>query len=111
MFVHGAARLALTSGKVDARLIAELRAIARRYPVRVARFGAAGPLAGRSAPLRMAEIGGFTVRQGAPNGSNLTAILKLLRGRPGLDRPVLTITKLPSGATMLKIEVLAPASL
>ena len=111
VLVHGAARLALTAGLVDPRLIAALRAIARRHLVHLARFGAAGPLAGRSAPLRMAEIGGFTAPHNGRPGSDLAAILKVLRSQPAFDRPRLTITKLPGGATMLKIEVLAPTPL
>jgi len=106
VFVHGAARLALVSGRVDPRLIAELRTIARRYPVYLARFGG-GSLAGLSVPLRIAEIGGFTTR----HGTDLTAIMKLLRSQPAPDRPRLTITKQRSGARMLKIEVLAPTPL
>lgn len=110
VFVHGVARLALTSGLVDPRLIAMLRAIARRYPVYLARFGG-GSLAGFSVPLRIAEIGGFTTRYGARHGTDRTAIMKLLRSQPAWDRPRLAITKLRSGATMLKIEVLAPTPL
>ncbi|MGO8958767.1 MAG: hypothetical protein ACLQFR_15560 [Streptosporangiaceae bacterium] len=109
LFAHGAARLALTSGLVDPRLIAAIRAIARHYPVHLARFGTGGPLAGRWAPLRMAEIGGFTAH--GRRGGDLSAIMKLLRGQPAADRPQLVITKLPGGATMLKIEVLAPTPL
>ncbi len=112
VFVHGAARQALTSGRVDPRLIALLRAIAVRYPVHIARFGDSGPQAGHAAPLRMAEIGGFggersTVR--ASHRGELTAIRKLLGGERGQYRAKLIVTRLAGGATMLKIEVLAPA--
>ncbi len=114
IFVHGAARQALTSGRVDPRLIALLRAVAVRYPVHVARFGDSGPQAGRAAPLRMAEIGGFggfggersTVR--SSQRGELTAIRKLLGGERGQYRAKLIVTRLAGGATMLKIEVLAP---
>ncbi len=108
VFVYGTARRALTSGLVDPRLIAALRVIARRYAVHLVSFGAAAPPAARPAPLRMAEIGRFTTRY---HGSDLRAILKLLRSQPAPDRPQLTIASGPGGAKVLKIELLAPTPL
>ena len=109
--VRGPARLALTSGLVDQRLAALLGRIAARYPVNVARFGDSGPLAGRSAPLRMAEIGGLVVRHGSKNVSDLTAILKLLRAQPQPYLEVLTVIRLIGGPVMLSIELRAPTPL
>lgn len=74
----------------------------------VTRFGADAPPAEASAPLRMAEIGRFTTRY---HSSDLTAILKLVGSQPALDRPQLTIVKLPHGVTLLKLDVLAPTPL
>jgi hypothetical protein len=109
--VHGAARLALTSGLVDPRLVALLQRVAARYPVHVARFGDSGPLASPSVPLRMAEIGGFVVSSGHKQVSDLNAILKLLRSPAAPYQAQLTVTQLAGGALMLKIAVLAPAPL
>jgi hypothetical protein len=106
--VHGPARAALTSGLVDQRLTWLLGKIAARYPVTVARFGDPGPLAGQSAPLRMVEIGGFVVRQGSKDVSNLTAILKLLRGQPQHYLQVLTVVHYLGGAVTLKIQLFGP---
>ena len=109
--VHGPARRALIAGLVDQRLAVLLGRIAARYPVNVAQFGDSGPLAGRSAPLRMAEIGGLVVRHGGKNVSDLTAILKLLRAQPQPYLEVLTVTRLIGGSVMLSIELRAPTPL
>ena len=109
--VHGPARRALIAGLVDPRLAVLLGRIAARYPVNVARFGDSGPLAGQSAPLRMAEIGGLVVRHGAKNVSDLSAILKLLRAQPQPYLEVLTVTRLIGGSVMLSIELRAPTPL
>jgi hypothetical protein len=106
--VHGRVRLALTSGLVDQRLTWLLGRIAVRYPVNVVRFGDAGPLAGRSAPLRMVEIGGFVVRDGSKDVSDLTEILKLLRGQPQHYLQLLTVVHYLGGAVTLKIQLFGP---
>jgi hypothetical protein len=109
--IHGPARLALTSGLVDQRLTWLLGRLAVRYPVNVARFGDSGPLAGRSAPLRMAEIGGFVARHGSKNVGDLTAILKLLRRQPQYYLEQLTVIRLLGGTVLLKIELFGPTPL
>jgi hypothetical protein len=109
--VHGPARRALIGGLVDPRLAVLLGRIAARYPVNVARFGDSGPLAGRSVPLRMAEIGGLFVGHGGKNVSDLRAILKLLRAQPQPYLEVLTVTRLIGGSVMLSIELRAPTPL
>lgn len=106
--VHGPALRALTAGLVDQRLAVLLGRIAARYPVNVARFGDSGPLAGQSAPLRMAEIGGLVVRNGSENVSDLAAIMKLLRAQPQPYLEMLTVTRLIGGPVMLTIELRAP---
>ena len=109
--VHGPARRALIAGLVDPRLAVLLGRIAARYPVNVARFGDSGPLAGPSAPLRMAEIGGLVVRHGGVNVSDLRAILKLLGAQPQPYLEVLTVIRLIGGSVMLSIELRAPTPL
>lgn len=106
--VQGAARLELVSGQVDPRLTGLLRLIADRYPVHVARFGDSGPLAGHLAPLRMVEIGGFTVRHGHRQVSDLSALLKLLRDHSASYQAQVTMTASGNGTQLLKIEVPAP---
>ncbi|MGO8959581.1 MAG: hypothetical protein ACLQFR_19770 [Streptosporangiaceae bacterium] len=109
--VHGPARLALTAGFVDQRLTWLLGRIAARYPVNVARFGDSGPHAGRSAPLRMAEIGGFVLWHGSQHVGDLATIMKLLRAQPQPYLEELTVIHLLGGTVMVKIVLRAPTPL
>ena len=72
------ARAALTTGRVDSRLLITLGALTHRFPVRIVSIGDAGPDAGPGVPLRQLTVA-------APGTSYLSRLLAFLRAqRPPL---------------------------
>jgi hypothetical protein len=99
--VYPAARLALTSGMVDSRLLIVLQRLAARNSVLIYSFSDSGPGAGGSVPYRQAEIIGLTSRRAA------TAIAKQLLALP--PRPALAIVRGPGGNFGLTLRFKAPS--
>jgi hypothetical protein len=99
-----AARAQLAAGRVDARLLTALDALAASEPVRVEAFIDDGPGAGPGLPLRAAEL----------TGSNTTArkMLAFFRAqRPPYLFAHAAIAARPGGESVLTVEFAAPAPL
>jgi hypothetical protein len=112
---HVHARIAprneLRSGVVDPRLTLVLRRLAAHYPVALLRFGDAGPLAGRTVPVRMAMIAVPTTRRGKRTVTELGAMEKLLRKLPAGDRAELMPVHAAHGKLLLELTFPAPSPL
>lgn len=98
------ARADLAAGRVDARLLITLAAMARNEQVNVVSFGDSGPGAGPGTPLRSAELTAPPV-----TAQEMLAFVRAQRTpylpiRSGLSRD-------PDGQTVLSIEFSAPGLL
>jgi len=106
-----AAKSELRSGLVDPRLTVVLRRLAAHYPVTLLRCSDAGPLAGRSVPLRMAEIAVPATRHGKRTVTELAGMEKLLRKLPAVDRAELMPVHAAHGKVFLELRFRAPSPL
>jgi hypothetical protein len=106
---RGAIRADLRSGRIDPRLITDLRRLAAHYAVYLVHFGDAGPQAGRAVPFRMAEVALSPRGSGRSDASNLRGMEKLLKSEPARYRPKLLQKRLAGGAAVLEIKFLAPS--
>jgi len=105
-----AVRQALAAGQVDARLLADLAALAPLHLVWVIDLVAAPGSPSTGMPLRTADIapdGGGTLRN--PNG--IHALIRFLRAEPARYRPSITEFRLPSGRPALRVQFTAPSPL
>jgi hypothetical protein len=100
--VHPAARLDLTAGLVDLRLLTVLQRLAAHYPVDIYSFAEGGPVAGGSVPFRLALLTGLTRRQ-------VAGAERLLKALPEQFRPALAAVRLPGGKYAMPISFKAPS--
>jgi hypothetical protein len=110
--VHPAARLDLTAGLVDQRLLTVLQGLGTRYSIDIYSFADGGPVtgspvtgspvAGNSVPYRLAEIVGLTRRE-------VVGAVKLLKALPDESRPALAVAHLPGGKYGLTLRFKAPS--
>ena len=106
------ARRQLRTGRVDARVLAILAALAARHPVSVEAFGDPGPGAGAASPLRSAELAwsGGPARAGHPR--SLRAMVALLNAQSAPFRPARVAgVRLADGRLVVRIEFTAPCPL
>ena len=106
---RGAIKTDLRSGRIDPRLITDLRRLAAHYAVYLVRVGDAGPQAGRAVPFRLAEVAVSPRGSGRGDASNLRGMEKLLKSEPARYRPELLRKRLAGGAAVLEIKFLAPS--
>ena len=109
--VAGAARPALTGGRVDSRLLATLATLAALHPLDIISFGGSGPGASAGVPLRSAEIAAA-----APAGRRHLASVASLRAFFRAQRPPYLPTSLETvritpRRTALRIEYQVPCPL
>ena len=103
------AAAALSAGRVDARLLMTLPALAHQQQVQVLSFGGAAPGANRDVPLRTAEL---AIPAGPAGRGYLRSALDLLRAqRAPLLASSMTTTRLASGRTVLFVGFAAPSPL
>jgi hypothetical protein len=123
--VSAAARSDLARGRVDARLLLMLAAVASAEPVRVAAFTDSGPGAAAGVPLRAVELTGPAQAHAASapgpgatagNGSGtapgaaLRKVLAFARAQRPPYRPARAgIVRGPGGAPLLSVEFGAPS--
>jgi hypothetical protein len=103
------ARAELAAGRVDARLLITLAALAAQVQVRVLAFGGSGPGAGPGVPLRTADLA-------SPAGPNADAYLQsalafLRAQRAPYLASSMTITRLATGRKVLHVGFAAPSPL
>jgi hypothetical protein len=98
------ARADLAAGRVDARLLITLAAMAANEPVRIVAFGGTGPGAGPGTPLRAAEI--------AAPAATAQRMLGFVRAQRPPYLPVRSVlSRGPAAQTVLSIEFSAPSPL
>jgi hypothetical protein len=102
--VAAPARAELASGRVDARLLITLAALAATGPVRIVAFGDGDPGAGPGTPLRMAEL--------AAPPATAPGLLAFVRAQRPPYLPVRSsLSRGPGVQTVLSIEFSAPSPL
>jgi hypothetical protein len=110
--VTGAAAADLAGGRVDARLLVTLAALAALHPVDIVSFGGAGDGASVWVPLRSADIMAVTPGGGAAHPASLQAMLGFFRAqRPPYLPPSLHTVRITHQRTVLQIEYRAPGPL
>jgi len=108
----GAAAADLAGGRVDARLLVTLAALAALHPVDVVSFGGAGHGASVWVPLRSADIMAVTPGGGAAQPASLQAMLGFFRGqRPPYLPPSLHTVRVAPRRTVLQIGYRVPCPL
>jgi hypothetical protein len=110
--VTGAAAADLAGGRVDARLLVMLAALAALHPVDIVSFGGAGRGASAGVPLRSADIMAVPPRGGTTEPVSLQGMLAFLRAqRPPYLPPSLHTVRIAPGRTVLQIEYRVPCPL
>jgi hypothetical protein len=104
LHLTASARLDLTGGKVDRRLVVLLQKLVAGRQVTVLGFTDAGPGASWTAQFRSVTIAGLGTRK----STELRAMLKLLRGPRAPYRSSVQVATQPGGGTELIIVVPAP---
>ena len=108
--VTGVAAADLAGGRVDARLLVTLAALAALHPVDIVSFGEAGD--GVWVPLRSADIMAITPGGGAAHPASLQGMLAFFRAqRPPYLPPSLHTVRITPRRTVLQIEYRAPCPL
>ena len=109
--VVGAAGAELADGRVDARLLVTLAALAALHPLDIVSFGGAGPGASAGVPLRSAEIT-VAAPRGAAHRASLQSLLAFFRAQrpPYLPPSVETVPATP-GRAVLQIGYRVPCPL
>jgi hypothetical protein len=103
------ARSELSAGRVDARLLITLAALAAQDQVRILAFPGSGPGASPGVPLRTAEL---TSPSGADGSAYLQSVRAFLRAQraPYLASSI-SIVRLASGRSVLRVGFAAPSPL
>jgi hypothetical protein len=110
--VTGAAAADLAGGRVDARLLVTLAALAALHPVDIVSFGGAGGGASVWVPLRWADIMAVTPGGGAAQPASLQAMLGFFRAQqPPYLPPSLHTVRITHQRTVLQIEYRVPGPL
>jgi hypothetical protein len=113
--VPAAARVKLTAGLVDLRLLSALTALSGHLPVSLVSFGPAGLGASAGVPLLFADLSQTSqVSQaaGLTQAAYVRSVRSVLGGLPTTFRPVRTVpVVLPDGQAVLRVEFAAPSPL
>jgi hypothetical protein len=106
--VTAAARSDLVTGRVDARLLITLAAVAADAPVRITGFTDAGPGAGPDVPLRAVQLA--TALPAAGGAAALRNMLTFVRAQRPPFRPArASVVRGAAGSPALSIEFAAPS--
>jgi hypothetical protein len=108
----GAAAAALAGGRVDARLLVTLAALAALHPVDIVSFGGGGRGASAGVPLRSADIMAVTSGRGTAQPASLQAMLAFFRAQqPPYLPPSLHTVRIAPRRTVLQIGYRVPGPL
>ena len=108
----GAAAADLAGGRVDARLLVTLAALAALHPVDIVSFGGDGRGASAGVPLRSADIMAVTPGRGAAQPASLQGMLAFFRAQqPPYLPPSLHTVRIAPRRTVLQIEYRVPGPL
>jgi hypothetical protein len=109
--VSPAGRRELAAGRVDARLLSVIGALATPYHLDITGFGAPAAGASPGVPLRSADISPAPAGPGG-DAATLDAVKRFLLAQQAPFRPAdVTTVRLASGQTALRIEFTAPSPL
>ncbi len=106
-----AARKAMTSGHVDARLLIVITALASENPIRILGFGTSQPGAAPGLPLRVADLAATDAAAHLTEKVYVQALEELLRAQPAKYRPMRLAIVTTGGRRVLRIEFAAPTPL
>jgi hypothetical protein len=109
--VSAAARAALLAGRVDARLLVALPALAALHPVGIVSFGTASPGASAGVPLRSADITGIGLAGGPQPASPATLSAFLHAQRSPYLPSSLEIVRISPQQTVLTVGFPLPSPL
>ena len=105
-------RRQLRVGRVNARVLVILAALAARSPVLVLAFGDSGPGAGAASPLRSVELARPGETAGAGHLRSLRAMVALLDAQQAPFRPArIAPVRLADGRAVVRVEFAAPSPL
>ncbi len=106
------ARMQLSAGLVDSRLLITIAGMAAWHPVYVVAFGDSGPGAGAGSPLRSAALSEPTDAPGRASPAYVRSLVAFLRSQRAPYRAVRTEqARLADGQPVLRIEFAAPSPL
>jgi hypothetical protein len=106
-----AGRRELAAGRVDARLLSAIGALATPYHVDITGFGAPAAGASPGVPLRSADISPAPARRGSA-AARLNSMKSFLLAQQAPFRPAdVTTVRLASGQAVLHVEFTAPSPL
>ncbi|HEX4660658.1 MAG TPA: hypothetical protein VH307_24980 [Streptosporangiaceae bacterium] len=109
--VSPAGRRELAAGRVDARLLSVIGALATPYHLDITGFGAPAAGASPGVPLRSADISPAPAGPGG-DAATLDSVKRFLLAQQAPFRPAdVTTVRLASGQTVLRIEFTAPSPL
>ena len=109
--VSPAGRRELAAGRVDARLLSVIGALATPFHVDITGFGAPAAGASPGVPLRSADISPAPAGPGG-GAATLGSVRRFLLAQQALFRPAdVTTVRLASGQTVLRVEFTAPSPL
>ena len=110
--LSGTARVQLSAGQVDPRLMLAITALAAKQSVDILEFGNIGPGGDADMPLRYADLAVSDPGAQLAGPKYVQSILTDLGTVPAAYRPARTVTVvLPGGQTVLRIEFTAPTPL
>jgi hypothetical protein len=108
----GIARRQLRAGRVDARVLTILTALAATRPLSVVAFGDSGPGAGAASPLRSVELAWPSQAAGTGHPGSVRPIMRLLNAQLPPFRPAqAAVLRLPDGRTVVRAVFAAPSPL
>ncbi len=109
--VSPAVRRELAAGRIDARLLSVIGALATPYHVDITGFGAPAAGASPGVPLRWADISPAPAGPGG-HAATLDSVKRFLLAQQAPFRPAdVTTVRLASGQTVLRVEFTAPSPL
>jgi hypothetical protein len=106
-----AARKAMMTGRVDARVLIILTALAAQDPIDIVSFGPADPGAAPGAPLRTVELAETNPAVKLDRPAYVKSMTDLLHAQPSRYRPVSVTTVSVAGVPALRVEFAAPSPL
>jgi hypothetical protein len=110
--VTPAAKAAMVAGRVDARALIVITALAAEHPIDILSFGGAYAGMSANAPLRVVDLAETDAAAHLSQSAYVRSMVELLRAQPVTYRPLRVSTiSLASGQKALRIEFAAPSPL
>jgi hypothetical protein len=112
IMLSATARLQLSAGQVDSRLLSTITFLAAQRPIDIVDFGSFAPGASAGIPLRFADLAETDAAARMVSSRYVRSMLALLGSQRLLYRPMTAMTvRLSGGQAVLRIEFAAPSPL